>query len=237
MACFSGPEIVNDGLVLHLDAANPKSYPGSGTVWKDLSNTGADYSMYGSVPYIQEGKGAWDFSGNTFGTSGGSPLGFLPANGNIFLPSTNSFTITAFINQTTDAGQTGLFSNAGGANGVRFGPSAGGIYYLIGPSYKEGVIGANSFLLNTWSMLTVVYDRQGILNATPTVYAYVNDTLVGSVIQSTQTSMTNTSPGIVRSACCQRFIGKLSMILVNNTALTSAEIQQNFEATRSRYGI
>ena len=29
--------IVRDGLVLHLDAANKKSYPGSGTVWSDLS--------------------------------------------------------------------------------------------------------------------------------------------------------------------------------------------------------
>jgi len=33
-----GPSIVTDGLVLHLDAANPKSYPGTGTEWRDLQS-------------------------------------------------------------------------------------------------------------------------------------------------------------------------------------------------------
>ena len=35
-----GPRIVTDGLVLHLDAANRKSYPGSGSTWYDLSGNG-----------------------------------------------------------------------------------------------------------------------------------------------------------------------------------------------------
>jgi hypothetical protein len=38
MAVYGGPDIVTDGLVLHLDAANTKSYPGSGNVWTDLIN-------------------------------------------------------------------------------------------------------------------------------------------------------------------------------------------------------
>ena len=33
MSAYSGPEIVNDGLVLCLDAANFKSYPGTGTTY------------------------------------------------------------------------------------------------------------------------------------------------------------------------------------------------------------
>ena len=36
MSVFAGPEIINSGLVLSLDAANPKSYPGSGTTWFNL---------------------------------------------------------------------------------------------------------------------------------------------------------------------------------------------------------
>ena len=40
MAVFSGPEIVNNGLVLHLDAGNSRSYPGTGTAWIDLSGNG-----------------------------------------------------------------------------------------------------------------------------------------------------------------------------------------------------
>ena len=37
MSSKGGPDINENGLVLHLDAANNKSYPGSGTTWTDLS--------------------------------------------------------------------------------------------------------------------------------------------------------------------------------------------------------
>jgi hypothetical protein len=40
MAISYNPRIVTDGLVLALDAGNPKSYPGSGTTWTDLSGNG-----------------------------------------------------------------------------------------------------------------------------------------------------------------------------------------------------
>jgi hypothetical protein len=36
MAYSHSPRIVTDGLIAYLDAANPKSYPGSGTTWYDL---------------------------------------------------------------------------------------------------------------------------------------------------------------------------------------------------------
>ena len=37
MACNAGPDIIEDGLVLCLDAANINSYPKSGTIWTDLA--------------------------------------------------------------------------------------------------------------------------------------------------------------------------------------------------------
>jgi hypothetical protein len=37
MAAASGPDLVEDGLVIALDAGNTKSYPGSGTTWKNLA--------------------------------------------------------------------------------------------------------------------------------------------------------------------------------------------------------
>lgn len=40
------PPIIENGLVLHLDAAEPASYPGSGTTWFDLSGNG--FHSYGS---------------------------------------------------------------------------------------------------------------------------------------------------------------------------------------------
>ena len=50
MAINAGPDIVEDGLVLCLDAANINSYPKTGTTWTDLKggnngtlNNGADF--------------------------------------------------------------------------------------------------------------------------------------------------------------------------------------------------
>lgn len=36
MSTYYSPKIVTNGLIMHLDAANPKSYPGSGVTWYDI---------------------------------------------------------------------------------------------------------------------------------------------------------------------------------------------------------
>ena len=49
MTIKHSPRIVTDGLVVHYDAANTKSYPGSGTAWKDLSGKGNNGTIYGAT--------------------------------------------------------------------------------------------------------------------------------------------------------------------------------------------
>ena len=49
MACHGGPDIVEDNLVLCLDAANTKSYPGSGTTWTDISGKSHNGTVNGAV--------------------------------------------------------------------------------------------------------------------------------------------------------------------------------------------
>ena len=51
MGVFAGPEIVEDGLVLALDAGNTKSYPGSGTTWTDLSGNGNNGTFVGTTTF------------------------------------------------------------------------------------------------------------------------------------------------------------------------------------------
>ena len=51
MAYSNGPKIVTDGLVLCLDAANSKSYPGTGTAWNDLSGNGNNGTLINGVGY------------------------------------------------------------------------------------------------------------------------------------------------------------------------------------------
>jgi hypothetical protein len=51
MSLIHSPRIVTDGLVLCLDAGNPKSYTGSGTTWTDLSGNGNNGTLTNSPTY------------------------------------------------------------------------------------------------------------------------------------------------------------------------------------------
>ncbi len=63
MAFSRGPSIVTDGLVLALDAANHKSYPGSGTVWRDLSGNLNSGSLVNSPIFSSDKGGILSFNG------------------------------------------------------------------------------------------------------------------------------------------------------------------------------
>ena len=51
MGISYNPRTITDGLVLCLDAANTKSYPGSGTTWADLSGNGV-CGNFTKFPYL-----------------------------------------------------------------------------------------------------------------------------------------------------------------------------------------
>ena len=71
------PHIVTDGLVLCLDAANPRSYPGSGTTWYDLSGNGYNCELANTTFNTNHG-GSIDFDGtDSYGAFDTNiPLGF-----------------------------------------------------------------------------------------------------------------------------------------------------------------
>lgn len=56
-------EISRSGLITHLDASNPLSYPGSGTVWYDLSGMGYHYNIVATA-YNPSGPKYMDFNGS-----------------------------------------------------------------------------------------------------------------------------------------------------------------------------
>ena len=230
--------VVQDGLVLHLDAGVKESYGGAGNTWYNLAQDNRHYTKFGSVPFIKEVGGCWDFSNMSTGTSSSSPLGFITSGGLPF-SSTSSFTISTWLLVTNaSTGQTGLFSNAGGGNGVRFGPNNRGIYVGVGPTWGETTLASNSYNTNEWVMITVVYDRQGLLSSgSPRLVVYINGTYKQFANIAAQSAMNTNNAHLVRSSCCTRFIGKLSCFYIYDTALSGNSITQNFNATRHRFGI
>ena len=64
MAIKHSPRIVTDGLVLYLDAANTKSYPGSGTTWTDISGKSNNGTLTNGPTFDSGNKGTIVFDGS-----------------------------------------------------------------------------------------------------------------------------------------------------------------------------
>lgn len=58
------PQIVRDGLMLHLDAGNLMSYPRTGNIWRDLSGNQRDYTLFGGPSYTTHNGGGIQFDGS-----------------------------------------------------------------------------------------------------------------------------------------------------------------------------
>jgi hypothetical protein len=194
----------------------------------------------------------WDFSdilNYNITTEGGqytNSFGFVPSVCPI--PTTGSFTLTAFIKRSpsTYSLRENVFGNGGGADGWRFGyyANSGQPYYLIGgvggTGYQEGGLGTISVSDGKWHQLTILYDRAAQLGSY-TVYGYVDGVLSGSVTitagASGNVAFTPNIPGIGVAGCCSPFMGALAYLAAYNRALTQNEVIQNFNALRGRFGI
>ena len=64
MALAHSPRIVRDGLAFYLDAANTKSYPGSGTTWTDISGKGNDGTLTNGPTFSSDNLGSIVFDGS-----------------------------------------------------------------------------------------------------------------------------------------------------------------------------
>jgi hypothetical protein len=150
------------------------------------------------------------------------------------VPTTGNFTFSFWVkNANSVLGQIGLFSNAGGGDGYRFGIGLSGIYYLTGPTYTEATV---NFL--TTSSASIWYNVIAIFKkSTSQILLYRNGIYQGAVSIPAQTQMSNNAPGLVRSPCCSIYTGKLAMMSVYGSDLSDSEIQQNYNATKSRFNL
>jgi len=229
MSVFAGPEISNDGLVLCLDAGNSRSYPGTGTVWTDLSGNGNNGTLLGGVGFDSANKGALAFDGTTqwVQVNGVTPL------------ITNDFTHCAWAKRDgdTDSGIGGIFGNhfhTELAGAGMFFRNNNQIYLSAGNGSSRP---SHNFELPISNQLWNFY----VTRYFGTTYEfYLNGTLLDSrntpVVQSTNTN--RFAVGRWAASFGSYYInGKISDCLSYNRALTAQEIQQNFAATRGRYGV
>ena len=225
MGFYRGPHTVTDGLVLSLDAGNTKSYPGSGTTWFDKSGNGNNGTLT---------------NGPTFSSLNGGSIVFDGSNDYIDISTspnlTNPLTICAFVNT----------SFITGSNQVIYGPSANGSDNWLSVSNNKvqilatqasdvnnfAITGTTVIQANTWYYIT------GIVNINA-VSLYINGVFeAASSAQAFTAGGWNSTARIGQRATGQfPFNGRIAYVQGYNKALSAQEILQNYNATKSRFGL
>ena len=220
MAGIGGPDIVTDGLVLALDAANPKSYPGSGTTWKDLSGQGNNGTLTNGPTFNSENNGIIVFDGSNDYIQ----LGYKP---NLL---NNDITQEAWVNADVLSSWHGIISNM---------PSWGtGFSLQIGPNQRIAAMVSGAYLRTSWTPSTGVWyhivsthrssDNLNVL--------YVNGVEENTLTRSiTYSSNAITTIGLFYTGGSLPFSGKMFGVRSYNRALTSDEVLQNYNAVKSRF--
>ena len=230
--------IVQDGLVLNLDAGASISYPGSGTTWTDLSGNGNNGTLVNGVGYS---NGALVFDGvNDYVTC--NPKNST-TNG-LYFGGATSISVSAWVknNTTNTFNNFVMYEDIVNGNGVE--PVRLATRGHVGDNTASFSIAqsdsSNSAISNTILNDTDYYHLTGTFGG-GYVKIYVNGifesqtSLSGSMdvpISGTSARWTIGSGELDSS----RFLnGNIAQVSIYNRALTAEEIQQNFNATKSRF--
>lgn len=228
MSASGGPDIIESNLVACFDAANIKSYPGSGTVWTDLSRRNNNASLFNGPTFSNENSGAIIFDGTNHYALISSFLNTF--NG----PFSLSFTFY----QTSNTLSAALFSNYNGTSNdglfMQINAASEGSGFRI--TYRQ--LGTNIFnftqtapvSLNTFYNIICTYNganaytyyngvRQSVSAAASTYFTPVNNDLFLGALTTTE----------------RLFAGKIYEIKIYNKGLSDIEVKQNYNATKGRY--
>jgi hypothetical protein len=237
MSTFGGPNVITDGLVLYLDAANTKSYPGSGTVWKDLSGNENNGTLVNGVGYNSDNKGGLVFDGVNDSVN-------LPNKSDFYLIPNQNQTNCGWFNTNNTNASTIIYdarnivsSTVGYFIGVEsVGLLRAWFYYTFNNALSLQINTAIS--AGIWYHYAVVFDRNGLM------YLYLNGILKSSVDISSfyaNDYSINTNPTIgIKSysgSGLSPFNGNIAQVSIYNKSLTAQEILQNYNTTKGRYGL
>ena len=224
MSAISGPSIITSGLILSLDAADRKSYPGSGSTWLDRSGNGNDGTLLNGVGYNSENGGSLTFDGTNDYIDSSS-----------IIASNSPFTISSWVYLASAHGSYPMiasiksFPGSGCFFGVNVGSNgADGFNLWLGTAIQTN--NNNAPLINTWYNAVAVYGG--------TAKVYVNSVLLSE-------TSSGLSPGFPDGAWIGNgsiygnnfWKGNISQFSIYNRALSSQEILQNFNVTKARFGL
>jgi hypothetical protein len=217
----TGTSIVTSGLVMHLDAGDPLSYPGSGTAWTDLSGYNNNATLYGGWSYDPANGGRIIFDGVNgsaalLSVRTGFPFGSSPGS------------ISGWGKTDTLSGVHWIFAYGNPSNGLaRFVGIVNNTYYFGG--YNDDIT-APGVAVDTWFNICGTYDGTN-------ARLYINGSLVtGPTAKSWNTFDSYANVG-AQAGGGDYWDGSVAQALVYSTALTDGEVLQNFNALKGRFGL
>jgi Concanavalin A-like lectin/glucanases superfamily len=231
MAINYNPRIVTDGLIFALDAGNTKSYPGSGSTWTDRSLSRNNATLLNTPSFNSSNGGHLSFA------SASSQYATATNPGNL-----STWTAEAMVRFTSSYSTKVAMvigNQYNGASSLNFtiGTNNAPINFNIAVGFFDGAwrstTGIN-YALNTWVHITGTYDGSVIRQYTNGVQV---DSLnyVGTPTSGGEIRINRRWDDVVSSG--NLFDSNIAAVRVYNRALTAAEVSQNFNALRGRFGI
>ena len=230
MSIAYNTSIVRDGLVLHLDAANPKSYPGSGTTWFDLSGR-VEIPLVSTVTYSTDNIGEMNFNGTSSYASISDITEYFPA-GN----KSHNLTVEIWVKLSNSSSTNEIFSGLLFNNDRLYFGKANGVWQFGWGSetWVAPFTGQTVPVTTNWTHYVFTVN-----NGVALLYINGNPSVSRT---DTSVSLSGTFPiggyfngGAYQASNC--VASKISYFSFYNMTLSKEEINQNFEALRGRYGI
>jgi hypothetical protein len=223
MATIGGSNIATNGLVLALDAANPKSYVSGSTTWNDLSGNDNHVAMQNS--------GSITWNSNGYFSTGAT--GWFSKTSGVNMPTGSSlYAFSAWI-------QLGLtWGNNTGIMSV-------GPFGTTNQSNALRTIGTNALHNYWWSNDLTVTTSLSPANQWFNVVAmddgtnrsiWVNGVSMGTGTRNNH-NVTNSDIQIAKTYSTEYLNGNIAYASIYNRALTPVEIIQNYNAQKSRYNL
>lgn len=245
MGIAAGPDIVQDGLQLLLDASDKNSYPGSGTSWSSVSsfiNFNSSYYTYPSFTGSSPGY-------FTFVNNGSTQNNIYPSSISLETYNQTQYTrIAAFYLTSLSNDWSPIIQNEIGNNsdmGLTV-LSNGKLHYRQywntynnGTTYGDYGVSSTGATLstNTWYVAAMVVNRSA-----QTVSFYLNGILDSTVSISVIGNATSNNIIIGGAAVDsyggnRMFKGRISTVAHYNRLLSLAEVAQNYNAIRTRFNL
>lgn len=217
------PTITTNGLVLNLDAGNTSSYIGSGNSWNDLS--GSNNGTLSNVTFESSPK-ALVFNGSTSRASFSSGI-----------TAGDNLTYEAWIYRLGGSGVIASI-NSWSAGYVHWQFSGNSLQFALNNNGDNDRVSSFGFNLNTWYHVVVSYSKSN-----KTTSFYVNGVLTnvanyGSASSITQNPFTIGAWNSNGAGAFDRFFyGKIAVFRAYNVELDATQIQQNYNALKSVFGL